>query len=381
MWRDDPASVRPMLASTAAAPLDSTDLAYEPKYDGIRVVAAIDPPSPPRGSGGARPPIVRFWSRLGNDKTAQFPEVAAALQQWGRRLTRPVVLDGEIVALDARGSPIGFQHLQGRIHLKNLPRSQDAAIAFVAFDLLRDGGDDLRSLPLRERRPRLEALLAGVRDRRLRISEQAVGDGRALHARAKASGWEGLIAKRLESVYTSGRRSPDWRKLKLERRQTCVIGGWTDPRGSRHFFGALLLGVYDERGRLQYIGHSGAGFTDAELGRVWKRLHGLQSKVSPFAATPRTNERPHWVRPALVAEVKFTEWTSDDKLRHPTYIGLRGDINPQKVRREPDTLITGFRAALHEGARTQAGRRGRRNRRRRSRRGRGRVERGERGKR
>ena len=355
-----------MLATAAAAPLDSTDLAYEPKYDGIRAIAAIDPPSPPRGSGGASPTIVRFWSRLGNDKTAQFPEVAAALRQWGRRLKHPVVLDGEIVALDARGNPVGFQHLQGRIHLKHLPRSRvvetlthragEAAIAFVAFDVLRDGSDDLRSLPLRERRPRLEALLGRVRDPRLRISAQVVGDGRALHARAKAKSWEGLIAKRLDSVYTSGRRSPDWRKLKLVRRQTCVIGGWTDPRGSRLFFGALLLSVYDERGQLQYIGHSGAGFTDAELERVWKRLHALQSKVSPFATTPRTNERPHWVQPTLVAEVKFTEWTSDDKLRHPTYIGLREDIKPQSVRREPDTVIPDSRAARHEGSAPHANR-------------------------
>ena len=338
VWRDDPASVRPMLATAAAAPLDSTDLAYEPKYDGIRAIAAIDPPSSPRGSGGASPPIVRFWSRLGNDKTAQFSEVAAALRQWGRRLKRPVVLDGDIVALDARGNPVGFQHLQGRIHLKHLPRSRvvetpthRAGEAAIAFDVLRDGSDDLRSLPLRKRRLRLEALLGRVRDPRLRISEQVVGDGRALHARAKTKGWEGLIAKRLDSVYTSGRRSPDWRKLKPVRRQTCVIGGWTDPRGSRLFFGALLLSVYDERGQLQYVGHSGAGFTDAELERVWKRLHALQSKVSPFATTPRTNERPHCVQPTLVAEVKFTEWTSDDKLRHPTYIGLREDIKPQSV--------------------------------------------------
>jgi len=125
------------------------------------------------------------------------------------------------------------------------------------------------------------------------------------------------------------------------RRQACVIGGWTDPRGSRPFFGALLLGVYDEAGRLHYIGHSGAGFTDAEIGRVWKRLHPLRSKISPFAATPRTNQRPHWVQPKLVAEVTFAEWTAGGKLRHPTYIGLRDDMTPRSVRREPDTLVGG----------------------------------------
>jgi bifunctional non-homologous end joining protein LigD len=124
-------------------------------------------------------------------------------------------------------------------------------------------------------------------------------------------------------------------------RQACVIGGWTDPRGSRPFFGALLLGAYDEAGRLHDIGHTGTGFTDAEIGRVWKRLHALRSKVSPFAATPRTHERPHWVQPQLVAEVRFTGWTSRGKLRRPTYIGLRDDIEPLDVRRERDVIAGG----------------------------------------
>jgi bifunctional non-homologous end joining protein LigD len=296
---------------------------YEPKYDGIRVIAIVEP--------GAH---VRLWSRLGNEKTGAFPEAADAIRTWARRLDRPVVLDGEVVALDGRGKPVGFQHLQ-RIQM------HDAAIAFVAFDVLRDGQEDLRERPLHERRGRLASLLKGVRDPRLRISEQVVGDGRALHARAQAESWEGLIAKRADSVYRSGKRSPDWRKLKLVRRQACVIGGWTDPRGSRPFFGALLLGVHDERGRLQYIGHSGAGFTDAELGRVWKRLRVIETKSSPFATTPRTNERPHWVQPKLVAEVKFTEWTADHKLRHPTYLGIRDDIPPGSVTREPDTVVRG----------------------------------------
>src|SRR5688500_2820995 len=247
-----PASVRPMLATTAAAPLDSAEYVYEPKYDGIRVIAIVD--------GGNH-----LWSRLGNEKTGSFPEVVEALGKWARRLDRPVVLDGEVVALDERGNPVGFQNLQ-RIHMHGV------AIAFVAFDLLRDGTEDLRDRPLRDRRARLESLLEGVRDPRLRISEQAVGDGRAMYARAQAESWEGLIAKRVDSVYKSGKRSPDWRKLKLVRRQACVIGGWTEPRGARSFFGALLLGVYDESGGLQYIGHSGAGFTDAELAQMWKRL-------------------------------------------------------------------------------------------------------------
>jgi bifunctional non-homologous end joining protein LigD len=317
-----------MLASTAGAPLDSAEFAYEPKYDGIRVIVAIHP----------RPgsPQVRLWSRLGNEKTSQFPDVVKAICEWGRTIERPLVVDGEIVALDSHDEPAGFQNLQGRIHLKNPGPRAAGPVAFIAFDLLREGDEDLRGRPLRERRAHLEQLFAHADHPRVRLSEQAVGDGRALHARASEHGWEGLVAKRLDSLYKSARRTPDWCKVKLARRQTCVVGGWTDPRGSRPFFGALLLGVYDDRGTLHYVGHSGAGFTDAELGRVWKRLHALQTRVCPFASTPRTNEKPHWVRPTLVADVKFTEWTADGKLRHPTYLGLRDDVDPGTVRKEPD---------------------------------------------
>jgi bifunctional non-homologous end joining protein LigD len=335
VWREEPSSVRPMLASTADAPLAAPDLAYEPKYDGIRAIVSVDSSS------------VRIWSRLGNEKTTQFPDIAAALREWADGLDRPVILDGEIVALDGRGEPAGFQNLQGRIHLKSpqvgggavpLPESSKRGhkVALILFDLLRDGDQDLRSLTLRDRRARLEAVFASRSHPCVRISEQAVGDGREMHARAQAHGWEGVIVKRLGGPYQSGRRTPEWRKLKLVRHQTCVVGGWTEPRGSRPFFGALLLGVYDDAGALTYIGHTGAGFTDAELGRVWKKLQALKTRMCPYATQPKTNEKPHWVKPALVAEVKFTEWTADGKLRHPTYLGLRDDVRPTDVRKEPD---------------------------------------------
>ena len=325
-WREDPSSTRPMLAATAAAPLDAAGLVYEPKYDGIRALVSITPAS------------IRFWSRLGNEKTAQLPGIASALGEWSRGIDRPLLVDGEIVALDARGEPAGFQQLQ-RIHLDALRNGAGGSAAFIAFDLLRDGDEDIRGLPLRQRRARLEQLFAGRAHPYIRLGDQAVGDGRALQARAQAQGWEGLVAKRLDSPYHSGRRSPDWRKLKLVRHQTCVVGGWTDPRGSRPFFGALLLGVHDGRGRLRYIGHTGAGFTDAELGRVWKILHALQVRTCPFDVQPKTNEKPHWVKPQVVVEVKFTEWTVEGRLRHPTYLGVRDDVEPASVRREPDQVV------------------------------------------
>ena len=178
-WIEDPAGVRPMLATTATAPLESADLVYEPKYDGIRALASVTP---------ASPAAVRLWSRLGNEKTAQFPEVVGVLQKWARTLDRPVLLDGEVVALDDRGEPTGFQNLQGRIHLKaggasgasgarraggdDGARGGDGAeVAFIVFDLLRDGDEDVRPLPLHERRGRLEKLLRKLPDARLRISE------------------------------------------------------------------------------------------------------------------------------------------------------------------------------------------------------------------
>jgi bifunctional non-homologous end joining protein LigD len=312
------------------APLQDPSLVYEPKYDGIRAVIEVTPPSG-----------VRIWSRLGNDKTSQFPEIVRALAEWARALRVPVVVDGEIVALDRRGEPTGFQNLQGRIHLTGL--RDDASItgvrvAFIAFDLLRVGGEDLTTRPLTARRERLEQIFGPARSPLLRLSAWVVGDARQLYRDALDRGWEGLIAKHRDSQYRPGKRSHDWRKIKIVHRQEFVVGGWTDPRASRPCFGALLLGVYDDGG-LVYVGHTGSGFDDRELARVWSRIKPLERSQSPFRARPRTNERPHWIEPSVVAEVKFTEWTADDKLRHPIYLGLRDDVDPRRVTREPTPVV------------------------------------------
>ena len=318
-----------MLASLAEAPLGDPGLVYEPKYDGIRAVADVRPGQP-----------ARLWSRLGNEKTVQFQEIADALSRWSGALGRPVVLDGEVVALDAAGEPAGFQQLQGRIHLTEAISTGGARVAFILFDLLRDGADDLRGRPLTERRAALERLFrSGARSRAplLRLGEQVRGDGRALYERAFAKGWEGLIAKRADSRYESGRRSPDWRKLKIVREQEFVIGGWTEPRHTRSYFGALLLGVREaDRPALTYVGHTGTGFNARELEKVMRLLRPLETDRCPFAPRPKTNEKPYWVEPRLVAQIKFTEWTADGKLRHPVYLGLRDDKRPEEVRREPE---------------------------------------------
>ena len=311
-----------MLASLTAAPLDDPQFVYEPKYDGIRAIAEVAP----KGR-------VRLWSRLGNEKTHQFPEVAAALETWARRRTAPLVLDGEIVALDAKGNPTGFQQLQGRINLGAGPGQTPGNVAFIVFDILRDGKTDYRDRPLVERRAALERLFTRARPPLLRISVQVRGDGRALYKEAMEQGWEGLVAKHASSTYKPGKRTPDWRKIKILHEQEFVIGGWTEPRETRSYFGALLLGVYADS-HLVYAGHIGTGFNERELARLMTLLKPLETKTSPFTPTPKTNERAHWVRPQLVAQVKFTEWTTDGKLRHPVYLGLRDDKKATNVTRE-----------------------------------------------
>jgi bifunctional non-homologous end joining protein LigD len=333
--------LRPMLASLDDPPLDDPHLVYEPKYDGIRAIADV--------TGG----VVRLWSRLGNEKTTQFPEITAALATWARRLTAPVVLDGEIVALDDHGEPAGFQQLQGRIHLTGARPSRPSSpsrqsVAYIAFDLLRDGATDWRDRPLLERRAALERLLGNTGTPAVRLSTMVRGDGRALFEEAKARGWEGLIAKRADSAYKSGKRTPEWRKRKIVHHQEFVIGGWTEPRQTRSHFGALLLGVYKD-GALQYVGHTGTGFNEKELARLMKLFGPLETAAPPFRVTPKTNERPHWVKPELVAQIRFTEWTADAKLRHPVYLGLRDDKRPGDVRRE-DTSD----ALVKSGARSRA---------------------------
>jgi bifunctional non-homologous end joining protein LigD len=347
--------LQPMLASLVDAPLDDPRLVYEPKYDGIRAIAEIGP-------NGA----VHLWSRLGNEKTRQFPEIAAALAHWAPKRKEPLVLDGEIVALDAKGEPTGFQQLQGRIHLldggasepsvrsrASRPSSRSGpakpSVAFIAFDILRDGRTDLRDRPLVERRAALERVFGHTASPLLRISTVVRGDARALYKEAIARGWEGLIAKHADSLYKSGKRTPDWRKLKIVHEQEFVIGGWTDPRQTRTYFGALLLGVYESRTpnesrianpeSLRYVGHTGTGFNEKELARLMKLLKPLETKECPFANKPKTNERPHWVRPELVAQIKFTEWTADEKLRHPVYLGLRDDKKPTDVTREKQVRV------------------------------------------
>jgi bifunctional non-homologous end joining protein LigD len=327
-----------MLASLNEAPVAQHGLIYEPKYDGIRALIDVRPPARRAGD-----PSITIYSRNGRDKTAQFPAIVKALRSVAKKLTVPLLLDGEIVAIDHAGKPLGFQHVQGRIHLTSAPdierAEQDQPAALILFDLLRDGDDDVRGLPLAARRLRLQQRVRpGAATRRwIRLSEIVADDARALLVRAKREGWEGLIAKEGQSPYHSGRRTPAWRKMKLLRQQEFVVGGWTEPRQSRQHFGALLVGYYDDAAALRWAGSVGTGFDQAELDRVAALLRTHETPKSPFADVFKTMERAHWVKPTLVVEVRFTEWTSDGLLRQPVYLGMRTDKKARDVRREDAT--------------------------------------------
>jgi len=323
-----------MLASLDEPPVVRHGLVYEPKYDGVRALVDVRPPAR-RGA----PPHVALYSRNGHDKHRQFPAISDALGRLVTKLGRPLLADGEIVAVDRKGRPLGFGKLQGRIHLTadtDIERAErDHPAVVVLFDLLRDGDEDLRGQPLAARRLRLQKTVrpTGPAATRIRLSEIAADDGRPMLRRAEAEGWEGLIVKDGHSVYQSGRRTPAWRKLKLTGQQEFVVVGWTDPQGSRHHFGALLLGVYDGRS-LRHVGSVGTGFDEDELARVARLMKRRARRNSPLDRTPRTLARAHWVEPTLVAEVRFTEWTSDGMLRHPVYLGLREDKKANAVVRE-----------------------------------------------
>ena len=293
-----------MKAVLADGPPDEPDWVFERKLDGIRCLAVKD-------AGG-----VRLLSRNDLPLNGRYPEIAAALE----RQPGAFAVDGEVAAFD--GEVTSFGRLARRCH-------EAVDVFYFVFDVLSAGGDDLRGLPLLERKTRLrETLHFGDP---VRFEDVLEGSGAELYEQACRRGWEGLIAKRSDSPY-SGRRSRDWLKVKCSREQELVVGGYTEPKGSRTGFGALLLGVY-EGGDLVYAGKVGTGFDRATIAGLMERMAPLRRDAHPFARgnPPR---RATWLEPELVAQVGFTEWTSDRRLRHPRFVGLREDKPAQEVVRE-----------------------------------------------
>jgi len=308
----------PMLATLTDRRFSSPDWVFERKLDGVRaLVTAADG-------------RVRLWSRNHNDVTASYPELASAL---GRQAPPRFVADGEIVAFD--GGQTSFARLQARIHLSRPAGIARAGVAvyLYLFDLLALGDVDLTGLSLRDRKRILAAVVDfGATSSRLRYSAHRNADGEAYYRYACEHGWEGLIAKRAAAPYRSG-RSSDWLKFKCVRGQEFVIGGFTDPQGSRAGFGALLVGYHDDTGRLCYAGKVGTGFDRQTLTDLRSRLDGLTQTRSPFRE-PVREPGAHWVSPRLVAQVGFSEWTRGGRLRHPRFEGLRTDKPAGDVVRE-----------------------------------------------
>ena len=316
--------ILPMLASIARETPAGKDWTYEPKYDGIRVLAFVAP--------GA----VRLITRNAKDKTDQFPEIVKELLKLPGRTRKPLVLDGEIVAL-RDGEAARFQDLQGRMHLANARSiarlAQEQPAAFIAFDMLLDGEAAIMAEPWHVRRKHLEKRLAKKTSPHVWLSPTSV-NGKAMMTQARKGGWEGVIMKDVNAPYQPGKRSRSWLKVKLEKQQEFVVGGYTEPRNSRTHIGSLLVGFYDEDGELVYAGHVGGGFSQHGLEEMYALLTPLERKTSPFKTRPKTNEKAHWVKPQVVVQVRYNEVTNEGKLRQPVYLGVRDDKDPRSVRLE-----------------------------------------------
>ncbi|MGH3498470.1 MAG: non-homologous end-joining DNA ligase [Nocardioidaceae bacterium] len=305
----------PMLATLTTDRFSDDAWIFERKLDGVRAIVTRDSGDPPR-----------LWSRTHKRMDVAYPELVEALAIQG---ADTFVADGEIVAFD--GMQTSFAALQPRIHLSDPARvaASRVTVYLYLFDLLVVGGVDLTGLPLRARKKILRTAFDFADP--LRFSAHRNGRGEAYLEEACAKGWEGLIAKRADGTYRSG-RSRDWLKLKCVRDQELVVGGWTDPAGSRVGLGALLVGHYDGSG-LRYAGKVGTGFSEATLHDLRARLGDAEVQRSPFADEVR-EKRAHWVRPDLVVEVGFGEWTRDGRLRHPRFLGIRTDKEATDVVRE-----------------------------------------------
>ena len=320
-----PHSIRPMLATLVDNPFDDNQWLYEVKWDGYRAITYLNGTS------------VRLVSRNQNDLTAAYPE----LHDIPRYLkAQNAILDGEIVALDDEGRS-SFSLMQQRTGVgeggRRIRRTRDdIPVVYYAFDLIYLDGYDLTRVDLEQRKQLLQAII--LPNPLLRYSDHYVGQGTALFKAAAQRGLEGIVAKHRTSCYEQ-KRSREWLKIKIVRQQECVVGGYTDPRGSRENFGSLVLGLYDEQGRLIPVGQAGSGFTEQTHEQMWKSLKPIETSRNPFFGTVESDRRVHYVRPELVAEIKFTEWTHEGqsggiKMRAPVFQGLRFDKKPSECKFE-----------------------------------------------
>jgi DNA ligase D-like protein (predicted ligase) len=314
-----PGWIKPQLTKLVDAPPEGPEWLHEIKFDGYRMHARLD-----RGA-------VRLLTRTGLNWTHKYPAIAAAVSTVP---ARQAYLDGELCGIRPDGTT-SFGLIQNASDIGN-----GEALVFFLFDLLHLDGESVSQRPVRERKESLRTLLSDATTP-LQFSDHQIGRGRAFYEQARGLKLEGIISKQADAPYAPGNRGL-WLKVKCLNREEFVVVGWTDPEGARPFLGALLLGYYDPEGRLIYAGRAGTGIGHAELQRLWRRLQPLATPEMPLDIPPPRDSRfgsplvlsrVHWVRPELVAEVKFLAWTEDNLLRQVVYEGLREDKPPKDVRR------------------------------------------------
>jgi bifunctional non-homologous end joining protein LigD len=319
--RPMPAAIHPMLAESITEPFDNADWLFEIKWDGYRAIAFIE---------NGR---VRLVSRNQNELTHRYPELKGMA---GVVKAKNAILDGEVVALDESGKA-SFSLMQQRTGFrpggKRAAAKADVPVLYYAFDLIYLDGEDWRRVPLDERKRKLASVITTGDS--LRYSDHYPQHGKALYEIARSKGLEGIVAKRADSCYEE-RRSGDWLKIKIRHRQECVVGGFTQPEGSRAHFGSLVLGLYDKQQRLIHVGQAGSGFNQKSLAEMWKLLKKLETNKNPFYGEVEALRKVTWVKPELVAEIEYAEWTggantgSGPKLRAPVFLGLRDDKDPKE---------------------------------------------------
>ena len=319
-----------MLATSIDEPFDGSDWLFEIKWDGYRAIAFIENNK------------VRLVSRNQNELTARYPELTD-LPHYVKAKT--AILDGEVVALDEQGRP-SFSLMQQRTGFRPGGRraasNADVPVLYYAFDLLYLDGYDWRRVPLENRKKELASLL--IAGDSLRYSDHYEKEGKALFEIAREKGLEGILAKKRDSIYQE-RRSAEWLKIKIRHRLECVIGGYTQPEGSRAHFGSIVLGLYDKQARLIHVGQAGSGFNQKSLTEISQLLKERETKHKPFYGEVEALRRVTWVKPELVAEIEYTEWTdgtnsgSGRKLRAPVFIGLRDDKDPKECVLEEELRV------------------------------------------
>jgi bifunctional non-homologous end joining protein LigD len=318
--RPMPQAIHPMLAESIEKPFNDSDWLFEIKWDGYRAVTFIE-------NGKAR-----LVSRNQNDLTPRYPE----LQNLSKFIqAKSAILDGEVVVLDEQGRA-SFSLMQQRTGFRpggrRAAEKSDVPVLYYAFDLLYLDGYDWRRMPLEERKRKLKSVVEPGDS--LRYSDHYEKNGKVLFDMAKEKGLEGILAKRRASFYEE-RRSREWLKIKIRHTIECVVGGYTEPEGSREYFGSLVLGLYDDKGRLIHVGQAGSGFNQKSLAEIWKILKPLETKKNPFFGEVEALRKTFWVKPGLVAEIEYAEWTggtsegSGPKLRAPVFLGLRDDKEPK----------------------------------------------------